>query len=526
MRRILSLLFGGIGALTLLTLLARVVGFLRVWVQNGALGDTLTGVAFSTSNTVPNILFEVVAGGALAGTVIPLVAGFLAQHLRDAMERTIGALVTWVSVIGCVLAAIVVVCAEPITSFLLGADTSAGTHAVAVALLRMFAIQIPLYGISVICSGVLQAHKRFVLPALTPLLSSLVVIGTFAGFAHMAGGLQNSPELLSAQSIALLGWGTTCGVVALSLPQLWACSRLVPLRPHLHFPQGVAKKVAGLMSAGLGGLLAQQLQILAIMLVANTSSGASGAYPIYQFANSVYMLPYAVFAVPIATVTFPRLSAAASVGKRDEFNVIASHSTRLISEVALVAAALLVALASPATVVFAVLRPVDGFEIALLSLAPGIFGYCLVYHCSRVFFAMQASKRAAFASSLAWLCGVASLLIWALVGIDGRREALVAIGISHSVGMCVAALVLIALLYRELGSQFLMLLLTRAVPVGVVCMVAAWGGRYLSSILLGFFGTSMLGGLIVAALVGLLILGIGAGSIVLLDRRALSATRA
>ena len=88
MRRLGGSVAGAAGTIAILTLLARLVGFVRTWAQNGALGDTLAGEAYSTANTVPNVLFEVAAGGALAGAVIPLVSGFLAKGMREDVDRT------------------------------------------------------------------------------------------------------------------------------------------------------------------------------------------------------------------------------------------------------------------------------------------------------------------------------------------------------------------------------------------------------------------------------------------------------
>ena len=239
MKKLLGTALGTAGVIAVLTALARAAGFVRAWVQNGALGATAAGEAYSTANTVPNVLFEIAAGGALAAAVIPLISGFLAKHLAEDVSRTASALFTWVIALGVPLAAAVSLGAYPIVSFLLGAGTDPGEVAFGASLLRMFSWQIPLYGISVVCTGVLQAHKKFVLPALAPLLNSVVVIGIFVLFAHVGGGHQNVPARISQLALYILGWGTTAGVAAFSLPQLIPVMRRVRLRPTFRFPAGV-----------------------------------------------------------------------------------------------------------------------------------------------------------------------------------------------------------------------------------------------------------------------------------------------
>ena len=135
MKKGLATVTGAAGSIAILTLLSRLVGFVRTWVQNGALGDTLAGEAYSTSNTVPNVLFEVAAGGALAGAVIPLIAGFLAKKMERDASRTASALLTWTVVVGLPIAGIVALAATPITSALLGRGSDSAEVELAASLL-------------------------------------------------------------------------------------------------------------------------------------------------------------------------------------------------------------------------------------------------------------------------------------------------------------------------------------------------------------------------------------------------------
>ncbi len=526
MKRTAASVAGAAGSIALLTLLSRLLGFLRTLVQNGALGDTLAGEAYSTSNTVPNVLFEVAAGGALAGAVIPLISGFLAKKMKLEAAQTASALLTWILAIGMPLAGIVAVTARPISEMLLGTGTDLAELALATSLLRMFALQVPLYGLSLVCTGVLQAHKKFILPAVAPMLSAVTVIGVFFIFWSLADGHQNSPAELSTASVMWLGWGTTLGVVAFSLPQLIPVARLLRLRPTFAFPPGVARRAVKLMGAGLAGILAQQIQIVTIMVVANTYGGlgddGAGAYPIYTFANAIYMVPYAVFAVPIATAVFPRLSEVAALPGRPGLAELTARSTRLVLEIGIVCAVLLAVLAQPAKLVFDSLREAAGLDLALVAMAPGLVGYALIYHCSRVLYAIEASRAVVIVNVTAWLAVCVALLVQVQIGIAGRTQTLVAIGIAVSVGMTLGALGQLWAIRLSLGKVATAGMLRGAIAVAVASVVVGAGAYWLVSAVLAWLGTGVGGALAAAVLGGVVIVAGGGGAIYVADRRALS----
>lgn len=523
MRKLGASVAGAAGTIAVLTLLSRIVGFVRVWAQNGALGDQQAGSAFSTANTVPNVLFEVAAGGALAGAVIPLISGFLAKNMGKELRQTASALLTWICTIGFGVAFIVFFTAHPIMHFLLGAQASDAEVELGTRLLRIFAFQVPLYGMSVVLTGVLQAHKRFLLPALAPMLSSFVVLATFGLFAWLAEGHQNAPALLSDSAVYVLGWGTTFGVVVFSLPQLIPVMRLTRIRPTFTFPEGVGRRVIKLAGAGLGGLLAQQVYIVTAMLFAN-SHGGTGAYPIFTFANAVYMLPYAVLAVPIATAVFPRLSEAAALPERPDLEMLTARSTRLVMESGIICVGLLIVMAAPAQVVFNLLRPAPSMDIAMIAMAPGLVGFSLIYHCSRVLYAVEASRAVFVTNSVAWLSVVAGFGVAALMGVSGRTPVLIAIGIAMSIGMTIGAVGEIFAIRSAVGKGAM----SGIAKAALILVVSTVIFSAIAFVLVRFILASMslVWGLVCSVLCGaVIVLGAGFATVWLFDRSALQLTQ-
>src|SRR5690606_13569316 len=283
LRRLLGGVAGAAGAIAVLTVASRVLGFGRWMVQSATVGPTATGDAYAVANLLPNVLYEVVAGGALAGVVVPLLAAPVAKRLREEVDDVASALLTWVLVVLAPLGLAVALLARPIAGLLpvpTGADQAA-VEDLTTYFLVVFSPQVPLYGVGIVLTGVLQAHRRFMAPAIVPIASTLVVVAGYLVFGRLAQGLLNDPAGLSDPALAVLAWGTTAGVVALSLPLLVPVLRCgVRLRPRLSFPPGVARRLGHLAAAGVGGVLAQQVAVLVVMVQAR-SGGVAGTFNVF-----------------------------------------------------------------------------------------------------------------------------------------------------------------------------------------------------------------------------------------------------
>lgn len=493
---------GAVGGVAGLTLVSRALGFLRWVVQALTVGSGTVAGAYATANQVPNVLYEVVVGGALAGAVVPLLAGAVVAGRHRDVERTASGLLTVVLAVLVPLSLLLAALAPAVAGLFpasQGVDPALQRQLVA-DFLRMFAVQVPLYGIGVVLTGLLQAHGRFTWPALTPVLSSLVVMATYGLYGHLAAGSDGATT--PALALQVLGWGTTTGVAALSLPLLWPVHRLgVRLRPTAGLERSVAGRALRLGGAGVWTLMAQQLSVLAVLGLAR-SGGTTGTVAVYQYTQAVYVLPYAVLVVPVATVLYPRLAAAAeprhpgpscaptasgasptgTSSRRADgaaagtpFAHLAGSSTAVVTLVAVAGAAALAAASPGAERLFSALAQVDGMGAALAALAPGLVGYCLLYHVTRVLFAADRARWAALAGVGGWLVVAAgSAAAVRLLAPDGGAGArtLLGLAIGSSVGMAVAGAVLLVALARRCGAQAVTPTL-RVVAVGGPVAVAA-----------------------------------------------------
>lgn len=441
------------------TLASRLLGFLRWVVQAATVGSGAMAGAYSSANQIPNVFYEVVVGGALAGTVVPLLAGAIAHGQREKVRETASGLLGLTLAVLLPLAVLMALFAEPLAQLLvtsdtrMGADKAAivywgGSHQLVVAFLRMFALQIPLYGLGVVLTGVLQAYNRFTWPALAPIFSSLVVMLTYGIY----GALIDAGHY--AQAVLVLGWGTTAGVAALSLPLLWPVHRLgLGLRARLRLPAGTFTQLRSLAGAGIAALIAQQISVLTVVAVARRY-GSAGTIAIYQYTQAIYVLPYAVLAVPLATVVYPQLAArlAAKHVSRETKDLIA-NSTALVTLAACVGAGALMLGAPVAQQVFGLITAVDYMGAALVAFAPGLVGYALIYQLTRVLYVLDAARSAALATCLGWL--VVAGASWVFSANAKGSAVLVYLGAASSAGMSLAGVALALVLARRVGARAL-----------------------------------------------------------------------
>lgn len=441
------------------TLASRLLGFLRWVVQAATVGSGAMAGAYSSANQIPNVFYEVVVGGALAGTVVPLLAGAIAHGQREKVRETASGLLGLTLAVLLPLAVLMALFAEPLAQLLVTSDTRmggdkaaiaywGGSHQLVVAFLRMFALQIPLYGLGVVLTGVLQAYNRFTWPALAPIFSSLVVMLTYGIY----GALIDAGHY--AQAVLTLGWGTTAGVAALSLPLLWPVHRLgLGLRARLRLPAGTFTQLRSLAGAGIAALIAQQISVLTVVAVARRY-GSAGTIAIYQYTQAIYVLPYAVLAVPLATVVYPQLAArlAAKHVSRETKDLIA-NSTALVTLAACVGSGALMLGAPVAQQVFGLITTVDYMGAALVAFAPGLVGYALIYQLTRVLYVLDAARSAALATCLGWL--VVAGASWMFSANAKGAAVLVYLGAASSAGMSLAGVALALVLARRVGARAL-----------------------------------------------------------------------
>jgi len=477
--------------IAVITVISRLLGLVRWLAQASALGASGIGDAYTGANIIPNVLFETAAGGALAGALIPVLAGPIARRAADQTRAIIAGALGWTLLVLVPLGVLLALLADPVALALNVGDQLRATTRFFVL---VFSVQIPLYGLTVLAYAVLQAHRRFFWPAFAPILSSLVTIGALVWYGRMA----ESATCLSTMPVGaleVLAWGTTAGVVAMCLPALVVMARAGWLpAPRLRFPDGVAPRVRSLALAGVAGVAAQQVSVLVLNLVAGYST--VGTRIVLQWTQAIYLLPYAVLVVPLVTATFPRLSEWAARERQDRFAALSATTTRAVVVVAGMGAAVLAAAAPAVAAVFALL---DRQQSALVSesmtgaltwMVPGLLGFAVMFHGQRTLYALERGRLALVAGALGW--GVVSLAAvggFFVVGQGGPVLEVLAAAVT--LGMTVGGLVTVALVVRAAGRAALAGLARTAGVVVIAGTLGAVAGRWVVDSVIVLIGHGM-----------------------------------
>ena len=281
------------------------------WPWSGPSTSTRLGDVYNIANTVPNILYDLVLGGVLSATLIPVFVDYLGRDDEDEGWRAVSAVCTVIFVSLLVLSAVFWLLVPAIIHFYLIFNHSAGAadeRAIGTTLLRLFVPQLFLLGGIAVTTALLNARRRFAAAAFSPVLNNLVCIGAIVATRLVA--TRPRPRRLPPRPhralLILPGLGTTAGYLAQLLVQLPALVRgRFHLRPvwDLHHP--AVRTVLRLSIWTFGAVLANQVAFNLVLVLAGKKSGD---VVVFTTAYQFFQLPYAIFAVSIAAVVTPDLS--------------------------------------------------------------------------------------------------------------------------------------------------------------------------------------------------------------------------
>lgn len=446
----------GAALITAATSLSRVTGFVRVVVVAGAMGTTFLANTYQTANTAPNIVFELVAAGVLTSVFVPTFVGYFTRGERDQGWEAGNAL-TSVALTGLIGLSLLLAFGAPLIMRVLTlgvADPQLRRDEIALGatFLRLFAPQIVFYGAGMIMTGALHAHRRFGLAAAAPIFNNVVVIAVYLIYASMRGSAPPTVDGISEAETLVLGLGTTMGVVAMTvclIPQLVRLGWRFRWRFDLSHP--AVKRGARLGVWALGYAGGYQAGLIVVLLLANRIEGGVAAY---QWAYTFFYMPHALFAVPIFSVLFTAMSEHAAKGELEGVAERLRQGLALLVTVLVPVAGGLVALAGPLSVVtleYGVMTPqgaaLVGRVIAAFALGLPAFSIFLIF--TRAFYALSSTKVPALLNALA--VGVASAVGAGTFFAAPAGWEVAGLGLGHSVGFGVGAVLLGKALVRRLG---------------------------------------------------------------------------
>jgi putative peptidoglycan lipid II flippase len=437
------------------TFASRGIGFVRVWVIAAVLGTTYLGNTFQASNSISNVLFELLAAGALSAVLVPtFVEAFRRGDDREAERLASGVLGLALVVMG-IVSVIGIVFAPSIARLLSSGAPNSHVESqqieLSTFLLRFFVPQVMLYAIGTVATGVLFAQRRFVVTAVAPIANTVVIVAALVVFRVMHGSDPNLDLTLAEKLVLALGG--TLGVVGfVAVPTVALLRSGFRLRASLGT---VDRKLRRLLWLSAWVALQPDVALLLVTALVMGNQVAGGVVA-YQFCFVAFLAPYAILAQPVHTTILPELSLDASHGDMASFAGRLGWGLDGMAMLLLPVSAAFVALAEPTMRVLSVGNSRDGvdlFAAALASLGVGLFTYGAFLLLARAFYALGDSRTPALVAAGSAILGAAVMVVGSLNAETGAGS-VAALGLGHSAAYLVGSLVLGGLLRRRVGHPF------------------------------------------------------------------------
>ncbi|MFA7265887.1 MAG: murein biosynthesis integral membrane protein MurJ [Candidatus Nanopelagicales bacterium] len=331
------------------TITSRITGVLRDIAITAALGSAILADTYALGNSLPNIIYILVIGGALNAIFIPQ----LVRHMRTDADGGDGYADRLITLVGLILVAatvLAIVCAPWIVEIYTTSSFTDEQLSLATAFARFCLPQIVFYGLYTMFSQVLNSRMHFGAPMFAPIVNNVVMIATALGFIFVAGTTATTSTITSGQ-VMWLGIGTTLGVAAQAAVLVPVLIRVgYKWRPRFDFRGHGLGKAGSLAGWTIGLVLVNQVGFLVISrlatqanFLAEQSGGVPQGLATYQRAFLVFMLPHSVITISLVTALFPRMSKSAAVGALRDVAHDVAEGIRLIAALLLPCVMFLVA---------------------------------------------------------------------------------------------------------------------------------------------------------------------------------------
>jgi putative peptidoglycan lipid II flippase len=364
------------------TIASRGLGLVREIVISHQFGTSRELDAYNAAFRIPDLIFQIVAAGAMGAAFIPVFSSYLARRDEDGAWRMASTVLNAVFLVVLIAAGLAALGADQLVEIVVPGFAEADRKLVA-GLMRIMLLSPIFTSLSGLTTAILNSYQSFVLPALAPILYNLSII-----VAAIA--------LTPALGIHGLAVGVATGAamhLGIQIPGL--VQRHMAWRPLLDLSDAGARTVGRLMIPRMVGLGAIQINYLANAVIA--SFLPVGSLAALNYAFQLIMLPWGIFASAIATAVFPTLAEQTAQQRPDEARRTLAAALRTV-----------LFLVIPASVGLFILRtPLVGLlfqrgnftaestamtTYALALYAPGLVGLAATEIITRGFYALQDTK--------------------------------------------------------------------------------------------------------------------------------------
>jgi len=459
---------------------SRILGVVRASLVLSVVGAGISGDAWDVANTLPNIVYLLLAGGVINAVLVPQItrAASHADGGREYVDRLLTVSITALAVITVVFT----LGAGLLVRLYSSSNWTADTRSLSVAFAFICMPQIFFYGLYTLLGNVLNARNHFVAYMWAPVLANIVAIGGMAFFL-VAYPHQAAPVSWTSPMIWVLAGSATAGIIAQALVlivPLWRSG--FRYTPRWGF-RGVGLRTASTVALWAFAALGVSTVGFIITSQVTTYAGQAGATAnlvvpgkiSYTNAFLIFMLPHSLVTVSLVTALFTRMSKAAGEGNLDEVRTDVDRGMRLtaVATVPATVGAFVLGFAATATLFYGVSATESrGIATVMMAMMVGLVPFGILYLLQRTFYAFEDAKTpfklTVVVTVIATLANLASLLLplrWIVVGV-GAGQAL-----SNFAGLAIG----LVLVRRRLNGLPLSEVTRIYVRLGVASLVAAAG---------------------------------------------------
>lgn len=372
--------------------LSNLTGLVRQILVSNAFGTSAEMDAFNAAIRLPDTLFMLVAGGALASAFIPTFTGFLEKEDRAGAWQLASAVLNLVVLILSAASVLLAIFAPVVVRTALAPEFAPGQQALTVSLLRVLLISPAVFGVSGLVMGILNTHQHFLLPALAPTL-------------HWIGWIVGVIFFVPRLGIHGLAWGAVLGAglhLAVQLPGVvklpaaqYTALRLRSGRLRSGLGTPAVREVIRLMGPRLFGTAIVQLNFWINVVL--SSGMPEGSLTAVTVAFAVMTMPQVVIAQAIAIAALPTFAAQVARGELAEMRASLAAVLRGVLLLSIPAMVGLILLRYPIVILLFERGEFDNESTILVSWAllwytAGLVSHSVVEVVSRAFYALHDTK--------------------------------------------------------------------------------------------------------------------------------------
>ncbi|TAN31302.1 MAG: murein biosynthesis integral membrane protein MurJ [Actinomycetota bacterium] len=370
------------------TLVSRLTGLLRLLALAYALGIGTFSDSFNLANNTPNIIYDLLLGGIISASILPVFVGHFAKDDEGSAWDSISSVFSIGLVLLVVGTAVFELAAPAIIHLYLivnHTQIAAQQQRVATLLLRYFAPQLLFYGLIALLTAILNARSVFAPPAYAPVVNNIVAIFVFLMFSIAKKSLDLGSVHAFSVPILLLGVGTSAGVALqflFLLPSLKKAGARIRFQPDYRNP--AIHEIWAISGWTIGFVIANQVALFWILAIA--ASSTPGTVSAYTYGYIFFQLPYGIASYSIMAAIMPELARSFSQGQLERYKKRLGMALRSSVTIMFPAAFAYLAISRPVLTLLLghgavnpngvglTTRALNGFAVGL----PGFAGYLAV----------------------------------------------------------------------------------------------------------------------------------------------------